>query len=165
MSKIELKNIGIKHLHDPLVVNVDGKEKFVFVHRTNNLVDNHFRKLTYGYRRIHGNRSVRRNLENIPEQLPLTENLKNSNYVKLVFEDESKIAKRFSKVDVCEIRKMLTKQHSRKQLLGTRKTKRFIRQPEFKDQSDQHFLLLLVKKYGNPTKFCDYGRIFTNLRP
>ncbi len=48
---------------DPLVVNVDGKEKFVFVHRTNNLVENHFRQLTYGYRRIHGNRSVRKNLE------------------------------------------------------------------------------------------------------
>ncbi len=124
---------------DPLVVNVDGKEKFVFVHRTNNLVENHFRQLTYGYRRIHGNRSVRRNLENIPEQLPLTENLKNSNYVKLVFEDESKIAKRFAKVEVGEIRKMLAKQHSRKQLLGTRKTKRFIRQPKFKDQLKSAF--------------------------
>ena len=73
-------------------------------------------------------------MENIPEQLPLIENLKNSSYVKLEFKDESKIAKRFSKVDVCEIRKMLAKQHSRKQLVGTRKTKRIIRQPEFKDQ-------------------------------
>ncbi len=105
---------------------------------------------------------MRTNLENIPEQLPLTENLKNSNYVKLVFEDESTIAKRFSKVDVSEIRKMLAKQHSRKQLLGTRKTKRFIRQPKFKDQSDQHFLLLRIKNYRNPTKFCDYGRNFAN---
>ena len=77
----------------------------------------------------------------------MTENLKNSNYVKLVFEDESKIAKRFSKVDVCEIRKMLAKQRIRKQLLGTRKTKRIISQSKFKDQSDQHFLLLLVKIY------------------
>ena len=53
---------------------------------------------------------------------------------------------------------MLAKQSSRKQLLGTRKTKRIIRQPKFKDQSDQHFLLLLFKKYRNPTKFCDYRR-------
>ncbi len=105
---------------------------------------------------------MRNNLENIPEQLPLTENLKNSNYPKLVFEDESKTAKRFSKVDVCEIRKMLAKQHSRKQLLGTRKTKRIIRQPEFNDQSVQHFLQLLVRKYRNPTKFCDYGRNFAD---
>ncbi len=45
-----------------------------------------------------------------------------------------KIAKRFAKVDVSEIRKMLAKQHNRKQLLGTRKTKRIIRKPEFKDQ-------------------------------
>ena len=89
--------------------------------------------------RIHSRLLVKRNLENIPEQQPLTENLKNSNYVKLVFEDESKIAKRFSKVDVSEIRKMLAKQHSRKQVLGTRKTKRIIRQPKFKDQLKSAF--------------------------
>jgi hypothetical protein len=33
---------------------------------------------------------VRRNLENIPEQMPLVENFLNSNYVKLIFGDESK---------------------------------------------------------------------------
>ncbi len=84
---------------------------------------------------------------------------------KLVFEDESKIAKRFSKVDICEIRKILAKQHSRKQLLGTRKTKRFIRQPKFKDKSVQHFLPLPVQKYRNPTKFCDQRRNLTDFQP
>ena len=59
---------------------------------------------------------------------------------------------------------MLAKHQSRKQLLGTRKTKRIIRQPEFKDQSAQHFLLLIVKKSINPTKFCDYGRNLAGFR-
>lgn len=119
---------------EPLLVNVNGQEKLLFVHRTNNFVENHFRQLSYGYRRIHGNRSVRRNLENIPEQLPLTENLKNPNYVKLIFEDESKIAVRFSQIDVREIRKMVSEHRNKKQASCSRKIKRIIRKPEFKDE-------------------------------
>jgi len=119
---------------DPVVVHVKGQEKLLFVQRTNNFVENHFRQLSYGYRRIHGNRSVRRNLDNIPEQLPLTENLKNPNYVKLVFEDEFNIAKRFSQIDVQKIRQMTSDHHRKKQSLGSRKIKRIIRQTEFKDQ-------------------------------
>lgn len=119
---------------DPLVVNVNGQEKLLFVHRTNNFIENHFRQLNYGYRRIHGNHSVRRNLEHIPAALPLTENLKNPNYIKLVFKDESKIAKRFSQIDVDKIRKLSAKHHKRKQSFCPRKIKRIIRQPEFKDR-------------------------------
>jgi hypothetical protein len=119
---------------DPLLVNVNGQEKLLFVHRTNNFVENHFRQLSYGYRRIHGNRSVRRNLENIPEQLPLTENLKNPNYVKLIFENESKIAVRFSQIDVREIRTMVSEHKNKKQPSRSPKIKRIIRKPEFKDE-------------------------------
>lgn len=119
---------------DPVLVKVNGQEKLLFVHRTNNFMENHFRQLSYGYRRIHGNRSVRRNLENIPEQLPLTENLTNPNYVKLVFEDESKIALRFSQIDVQKIRKISSEHYNKKSPSCSRKIKRIIRQPEFKNQ-------------------------------
>jgi hypothetical protein len=117
---------------EPLVVNVNGQEKLLFVHRTNNFVENHFRQLNYSYRRIHGNHSVRRNLENIPAALPLTENLKNPNYVKLIFKDESEIAKRFSQIDVKKIRKMSDEHRKKRQSFCSRKMKRIIRQPKFK---------------------------------
>ena len=119
---------------DPLVVDVNGKEKLLFVQRTNNIMEKHFRCLNYGYRRIHGNHSVRRNLENIPEQLPLVENLKNPNYVNLVFQDSTKIAQRFSKVDVKIIRKMAAEHHSKKQVFCSRKIKNIIRKTDFKDR-------------------------------
>ena len=119
---------------DPLVVHVNGKEKCLFVQRTNNIMEKHFRQLNYGYRRIHGNHSVRRNLENIPEQLPLVENLKNPNYMRLVFQDDSKIAQRFSKVDTELIRKMADQHRSKKQLFCSRKIKNVIRKADFKDQ-------------------------------
>ena len=97
-------------------------------------MEKHFRRLNYGYRRIHGNHSVKRNLENIPEQLPLVENLKNPNYIKLVFQDESKMAHRFSKVDVKTIRNMAVEHYSKKQIICSRKMKNIIRKPDFKNQ-------------------------------
>jgi hypothetical protein len=119
---------------DPIVVEVNGEKRYFFVHRTNNIMEQHFRQFNYGYRRIHGNRSVRRNLENIPEQMPLVENFLNSNYVKLIFGDESKIAKRFSEIEVTTIRKMAAEHRDKKKSLCSGKTKRLIRRPNFKQQ-------------------------------
>jgi uncharacterized protein YbaR (Trm112 family) len=119
---------------DPFIVEVNGEKKMFFVHRTNNIMEHQFRMFAYSYRRVHGNRSVRRNLENIPEQLPLVENLKNPDYVKLVFQDESKIAKRFSEVDVNIIRTMSAEHHNNKKKRGSQKVKQIVRQPLFKKQ-------------------------------
>jgi hypothetical protein len=119
---------------DPLTVQVNGENKTLFVQRTNNIMEKHFRQLNHYHRRIHGNHSVRRNLDNIPEQLPLVENLKNPNYVKLVFQHESKIAKRFSRVDVKMIRKMANEHYSKRPVLCSRKTKRVLRQTNFQER-------------------------------
>lgn len=119
---------------DPLVVEVNGEKRVFFVHRTNNLMERHFRQLAYGYRRIHGNRSVRRNLENVPEQLPMVENLRNPDYIKLVFDHESNLAKRFSEIDVELIRTMSAEQRSKKRTICSYKMKCILRQPDFKRQ-------------------------------
>lgn len=119
---------------DPFVVEVHGEKRYFFVHRTNNIMEQHFRQFNYGHRRIHGNHSVRRNLENMPEQFPLVENLRNPNYVKLIFGDDTKIAKRFSEIDSAMIRKMSAEHRDKKKLLCSRKTKRILRRPDFKKQ-------------------------------
>lgn len=120
---------------DPFIVEVNGEKKMFFIHRTNNIMEQQFRLFAYSYRRVHGNRSVRRNLENIPEYLPLVANLKNPDYVKLVFEDESKMAKKFSEIDVEIIRIMALEHHSKKKNLISTKTKRkVLRQAQFKKQ-------------------------------
>lgn len=119
---------------DPIVVEVNGEKRHFFIHRTNNIMEQGFRRLNYSHRRIHGNRSVRRNLENIPEQLPLVENLQNPSYVKLIFVEDSKIAKRFADIDVKIVRQMATDHRDKKKTLCSRKTKRILRRPEFKQQ-------------------------------
>ncbi len=119
---------------DPLIIKVNSKEKMIFVQRTNNILENHFRRFNYFYRQIHGNRSVRRNLENVPEELPLVENLKNQNYIKLVFQNESNIAKRFSQIDAKIIRQMAAEHRTKKYMQCSRKIKRILREDNFKQR-------------------------------
>ncbi len=69
IAKIE--EYGERLFTDPLIVLIGEEEKIIVLQRTNNLLEHHFMKFNYGCRRIHGNHSVRRNLENIPEQFPL----------------------------------------------------------------------------------------------
>jgi len=132
--KERITEYGARLFADPIVVEVKGEKRYFFVHRTNNIMEQHFRQFNYSYRRIHGNRSVRRNLENIPEQMPLVENFRNPNYVKLIFVDDSKIAKRFSEINVTTIRKMTAEHRDKKKSLCSGQTKRLLRRPDFKKQ-------------------------------
>jgi hypothetical protein len=118
---------------DPLVLTVNGEKRVFYLHRTNNIMEQQFRQLAYSYRRIHGNHSIRRNLEHIPEQIPLVQNLKNSNYIKLIFENASQIAKRFSMIDVQKIKIMAQTLNSADMKKIPPRAKRFLRQPQFKE--------------------------------
>ena len=119
---------------DPFAVEVNHEKKLFFVHRTNNIMEQQFRSFAYGYRRIHGNSSIRRNLEHIPDAVPLVANLKNTAYVKLVFDDISKIAKRFSEVDVVNIRSMVQAHDKAKNKNMSRNNKQLLRKADFKDK-------------------------------
>lgn len=132
IAKIE--EYGERLFSDPLIVMVKGEKRAFFIHRTNNIMEQHFRKLNYSYRRVHGNHSVRRNLENIPEQLPLVINLKNPNYIKLIFDDERKMIEKFAEVDAKIIREMRLKHKSKEKIYASRKIKKVIRFPNFKEQ-------------------------------
>lgn len=134
-----IEEYGKRLFADPLVVEVKGEKKIFFIHRTNNIMEHHFRKLNYSYRRVHGNHSVRRNLENIPEQLPLVVNLKNANYIKLIFNDERKMIEKFAEIDAEIIREMRLKHKSEQKIYASRKIKKAIRIPNFKEQLTRAF--------------------------
>lgn len=130
----KINEYGERLFADPLVIEVKDKKRTFFIHRTNNVVEQLFRWLNYGFRRIHGNHSIRRNLENIPEQLPLVQNLKNPNYMKLFFGEEIDIAKQFSEIDVKIIREMEINHHPKQKIYASRKIKKTLRKPDFKKQ-------------------------------
>jgi len=64
--------------------------------------------------------------------MPLVENFRNPNDVKLIFGDDSKNAKRFSEINVTTIRKMAAEHRDKKKSLCSGKTKRLLRRPDFK---------------------------------
>jgi len=57
----KINEYGERLFADPLVVEVNDEKRTFFIHRTNNIVEQLFRWLNYGFRRIHGNQSIRRN--------------------------------------------------------------------------------------------------------
>ena len=128
----KLKENGKMLFSDPITVYVNGEKRIIFILRTNNILEQHFRRFNYWCRRIHGNHSVRRNLENIPEQFPMVENLKNPNYVQLIFGDENKIAEKFAKVDKNIITEMRNNLKTKQKIYSSNKIKKTIRNPDFK---------------------------------
>jgi hypothetical protein len=128
----KLKENGKRLFSDPITVYVNGEKRIIFILRTNNILEQHFRRFNYWCRRIHGNHSVRRNLENIPEQFPMVENLKNPNYVQLIFGDENKIAEKFAKVDKNIITEMRNNLKTKEKIYSSNKIKKNIRNPDFK---------------------------------
>ncbi len=128
----KLKENEKRLFSDPMTVYVNGGKRIIFILRTNNILEQHFRRFNYWCRRIHGNHSVRRNLENIPEQFPMVENLKNPNYVQLIFGDENKIAEKFAKVEKNIISKMRNNLKTKQKIYSSNKVKKTIRNPDFK---------------------------------
>ena len=115
---------------DPLEVEVAGKKRMIFFHRTNNILERHFRALSYANRRISGKNSLRKNLENMHPATPLAMNLKNKNYVRLIFGDELNIATKFSEIDIEMVRQKITDNKNEK-FSASRKMKKIIRDDDF----------------------------------
>jgi len=140
----KLKENEKRLFSDPMTVYVNGEKRIIFILRTNNILEQHFRRFHYWCRRVHGNHSVRRNLENIPEQFPMVENLKNPNYVQLIFGDENKIAEKFAKVDKNIISEMRNNLKTKQKIYSSNKIKKTIRNPDFKK--------LLIGSFASPIK-------------
>ena len=115
---------------DPLKVEVAGKKRTIFFHRTNNILELHFRMLSHHNRRISGKSSLKKNLENLHTSTPLAINLKNRNYVKLIFGDELNIATKFSEIDINKVRQKITEIKVDK-CSTSRRLKKIIRKKDF----------------------------------
>ena len=75
-------------------------------------------------------KSMRKNLENMHPSTPLAMNLKNRNYVKLIFGDEFNIATKFAEVDVETVRQRIAEKKVEKSS-SSQKTKKVIRKRDF----------------------------------
>ena len=99
----QLEKYWDKIFASPIKVTVDGKEKTIFPHRTNNQSEQFYRKLKHLFRRLHGRPSVSKDIDYLPEEIALIENLKNQDYVKTVLTSIDNLAFEFAKLDILKI--------------------------------------------------------------
>jgi hypothetical protein len=99
----QLEKYWDKIFASPIKVTVDGKEKTIFPHRTNNQSEQFYRKLKHLFRRLHGRPSVSKDIDYLPEEIALIENLKNQDYVKTVLTSIDNIVFEFAKLDILKI--------------------------------------------------------------
>lgn len=130
LVKARIEKYNSMLFSDPLEVEVAGKKRMIFFHRTNNILELHFRMLSHHSRRISGKSSLRKNLENMHPSTPLTMNLKNKNYVRLIFGDELNIATKFSEIDIKKVRQKIIDNKNEK-CSTSRKIKKIIRKKDF----------------------------------
>ena len=99
----QLEKYWDKIFASPIKVTVEGKEKTIFPHRTNNQSEQFYRKLKHLFRRLHGRPSVSKDIDYLPEEIALIENLKNQDYVKIVLTSIDNLAFEFAKLDILKI--------------------------------------------------------------
>ena len=99
----QLEKYWDKIFASPITVMADGNEKAIFPHRTNNQSEQFYRKLKHLFRRLHGRPSVSKDINYLPEEIALIENLKNQDYTKTVMTSLDNLAFEFAKLDILKI--------------------------------------------------------------
>ncbi|MBW8036385.1 MAG: hypothetical protein FVQ79_12340 [Planctomycetes bacterium] len=92
---------------DPIVVQTAAGRMLVQPQRTNNILEQFFRKLMRSYRKKNGFNSVERVLKTMLPDTPLTMNLKNQEYMKILLAGKETLEERFAEIDSKEVRRRL----------------------------------------------------------
>jgi len=89
---------------DPIAVKTAAGRMFVQPQRTNNILEQFFRKLKRGYCKKNGFNSMERILKTMLPDTPLTMNLKNQEYMQIILAGKKTLEERFAEIDSKEIR-------------------------------------------------------------
>ncbi len=89
---------------DPIVITTSAGKILVQPQRTNNILEQFFRKLMRSYRKKNGFNSVERVIKTMLTDTPLTMNLKNKEYMKIILAGKETLEERFAEIDSKEVR-------------------------------------------------------------
>ena len=89
---------------DPIVATTTAGKMLVQPQRTNNILEQFFRRLMRGYRKKNGFNSVERVIKTMLPDTPLTMNLKNKEYMQIILAGRETLEERFAEIDSKEVR-------------------------------------------------------------
>ena len=92
---------------DPIAVKTAAGNMLIQPQRTNNILEQFFRKLMRGYRKKNGFNSMERVLKTMLTDMPLTMNLKNTKYMQILLAGKTTLEERFAEIEDKEIRHRL----------------------------------------------------------
>jgi len=92
----QIDKYGDKLFADPLTVQIPDGESTIYPQRTNNILEQFFRKIRRGYRRKTGNNSMRKALQTMLADTPLVKNLDNPNYMKILLNGKESLEELFA---------------------------------------------------------------------
>lgn len=94
---------------DPIIVKTTAGEIKVQPQRTNNIMEQFFRKLKKIFFRKSGTSSTADTLKNMLADVPLIKNLENRDYMEIILNDKTSLEERFVEIDAESIRKEMNK--------------------------------------------------------
>ena len=115
---------------DPIVVSTSEGEFTIIPQRTNNILERFFRNEKRRGRKKQGCVSLNKTLKAILAKTPLIRNLENPEYLKILLNDCSSLAERFSKIDCKLVREQLDKAKKEQNKVAP-EVKKLIRMPNF----------------------------------
>ena len=96
----QIDHYGDKLFADPIVVNSQSGPITIYPQRTNNILEQFFRRLRRGHRRRTGNNSMRKTLQAMLADTPLVKNLSNPAYMEILLDGKSNLEELFAEIEI-----------------------------------------------------------------
>lgn len=94
----QIDKYGDKLFADPITVQTPIGQSTIYPQRTNNILEQFFRKVRRGFRRKTGNNSMHRALQTMLADTPLVKNLDNSDYMKILLDGKENLEELFAEI-------------------------------------------------------------------
>ena len=95
----QINQYGDKLFADPIEVNTPTGPTTIYPQRTNNILEQLFRRQRREYRRRTGNNSMRKRLQTMLADTPLVKNLSNPAYVDILLDSKSSLEEVFAEIE------------------------------------------------------------------
>ena len=94
----QIDKYGDKLFATPITVQTPTGQSTIYPQRTNNILEQFFRKIRRGYRRKTGNNSMHRTLQTMLADTPLVKNLDNPDYMKILLDGKKNLEELFAEM-------------------------------------------------------------------
>ncbi|WP_459904001.1 transposase, partial [Desulfosarcina cetonica] len=96
----QIDQYGAKLFTDPIEINTPTGAATIYPQRTNNILEQFFRRQRREYRRRTGNNSMRKRLQTMLADTPLVKNLSNPDYVDILLHGNSTLEELFAEIEM-----------------------------------------------------------------